>query len=567
MSYIEHLTRRLPAQWPHLALLAIVSLSLNLYGITWGLPNTGDWTNMSLAPLKPLSFAKHLLDQEPWLFHYPPFHFVVLALVYSPYVLYLVATGGLGSPTDTFPFGLAEPEASLTVFILLARLTSVVMATGLVLVNYLTVRRFYGARAAFVSSLLIASSYPIIHFAHNANVDVPYLFWLSLALYSFVRLIEAPQTRWYLLLALFTALAVGTKHTAYALAVGLIPTVLYVHYRSVADQRPGTTFVSAFLDRRLVYAAGLFGVALIVIFNPILNWEGFTAHLARHAGRSIGGSWVVQTASGSLRGHVVLAGQYLDYIRQSNGLPAFVLLVTGFLYCLVRYPKPSLIITLPIVTYYLLYLRTFGTHHLRYVLPVYLLCTWQAGKLASDLTGVRAIPRPVSQVVVGLILGSALLYGFTVDFLYVRDPRYAAEQWIADHVPPAARVLALEPVYSLPRLPTTIAVTYRNLWDFNGNRIADITDVPADYIVVGMSIPRRSGTEKWKVDWVKTIDVDGFLTERGYRPVASFKTPLPPWGAEVPDIHVINPRVVIWKTVEERRPTTSQASVPARAGH
>lgn len=565
MSVIERLSRSLPPHATQLVLLAIASLSLNLYGITWGLPNVDDWTNMSLAPLKPLSFAKHLLYQEPWLFHYPPFHFFVLAVVYSPYVLYLLLTGGLSSPADAYPFGLANPEVSLTVFTLLARLTSAFMGTGMVLVNYLTVRRFYGAKAAFVSSLLIASSYPIIHFSHNANVDVPCLFWLSLALYSFVRLIDSVDTKWYLGLALFTALAVGTKHTAYALAAGLIPSLLYFHYRNVANQRPGSTLLSAFLDRRFAYASGLFGVALIVIFNPALNWEGFTAHIAHHLRISVGGSWVVQTASGSLRGHLDLVGRYVDYIRQSNGLPAFVLLAAGFLYCLLRYPKKALIVALPIVTYYLLYLQKFGTHHLRYILPVYVLCTWQAGKLASDLSDLKAIPRLVPRLVLAVILGHSMIHGFTVDFLYVRDPRYAAEAWIGDNIPPGAKVLAVEPEYSLPRLPKNIEVTYRDVWDFNGKQVADITDVQADYVVAGMSIPRRAEKKKWKVSWVEDIDVDAFLTERGYQPIASFKTPLPVWGAEVPDIHVINPRIVIWKAVDAYRPPIPQAVLPTRS--
>jgi hypothetical protein len=563
MSHLTRLALRLPANTPHLAVLAGMSLVLNFYGITWGLPHVDDWANMSLAPLKPLSFAKHLLDREPWLFHYPPFHFAVLTLVYAPYVLYLVVTGGLQAPTNTYPFGLAQPEVSLTVFTLLARGTSALMGVGLVLVNYLTVRRLYGPRAAFVSSFLIAASYPIIHFAHNANVDVPYLFWLSLALYSFVRLIDGFQTRWFVLLSLFTAFAVGTKHTAYALVAGLIPLLLYHHYRTVADRHAGRPPLSALLDRRFLYAGALCVVTVVLIFNPILNWKGFLAHVSRHGQISVGGSWIVQTAPGWLAGHVQLVGQYVDYIRQSTGWPAFVLLAAGFVYAVVRYPKQSLIVVVPMLTYYVLYLKNFGTVHLRYMLPVFVLSTWLAGRLAADLLATRAIPRPVPQLVVAVILGSALLHGYTVNYMYVRDPRYAAEQWIDDQVPRGAKVLAVEPVYALPRLPRHLDITYRQLWDYNGNQLADITDVPADYVVIGMSIPRRAHTEKWRVSWVKPIDAEGFLSARGYEPVASFKTPLPVWGAEVPDIHAINPRVVIWKS-REPRPTNAQAGLPGR---
>jgi hypothetical protein len=51
------------------------------------------------------------------------------------------------------------------------------------------------------------------------------------------------------------------------------------------------------------------------------------------------------------------------------------------------------------------------------------------------------------------------------------------------------------------------------------------------------------------------------MRERGYQPVASFKTPLPSWGAEVPDIHVVNPRIVIWKAARAHRASTTQAGL------
>jgi hypothetical protein len=566
MTVVDRVTKRLPPHWPHLALLTVGCLGLYLYGIGWGLPNVNDWANLSLAPTKPLSFAKHLLYGERWLFHYPPLHFIVLALVYSPYVLYLLLTGGLQSPTDVYPFGLADPETSLSVLILLARLVSVVMGVGLVLVNYLTVRRFYGAMAGLVSSILIASSYPIVYYAHSATVDIPHLFWLALALYSFVRLIESFQTKWYLLLALFTAFAVGTKHPAYAFAIGLIPSLVYLHYRNFVERHPGHSPVAAFLDRRFVYASCLFGVTLILIFNPILNWDGVAAHISHHTERSIRGSWTIQAASGRLRGHLDLVGDYVEYIRQSNGLPVFVLMAAGFLYCLVRYPKQSLIIGLPIVTYYVLYLKNFGTNHLRYVLPVYLLCTWQAGKLAADALATRSMPRWVPRVGLALIIGSSLLYGATVHYMYAHDARYDAERWIGQHIPAGAKVLAIEPDYTWPRFPKHLDVAHRELWDFNGNRTADITDLGAEWVVVGMSIPRRGREISIgpRPKFVKDIDVEGFLTARGYRPVGTFHTSLPAWGADVPDIHALHPRVVIWQRADGRQPSATSAGFAPR---
>jgi 4-amino-4-deoxy-L-arabinose transferase-like glycosyltransferase len=540
---------RRPVALAHISCLVALCGGLYLYGITWGLPNVDDWTNLSLAPLKPLAFAKRLLSHEPWLYHYPPLHFIVLSVVYAPYVAYLVLAGGMGVPSETYPFGLAQPEASLTVFILLARLTSVAMATGLVVVNYLTVRRLYGAAAAFVSSFLIATAYPIVHFAHNANVDVPYLFWLSLALYSAVRLMETFDTRWYVLLGLFGALAIGTKHTAYAVLAGLAPTLLYLQYRRRVERAGQRVPPWRLVDGRMVAAAGVFVAALVVMFNPITNWDGFVAHVARHRFASIGGNWTLRTAASAVDGHLQLATAYAGYLAQAGGLAVFALLVAGGLYCAVRAPRTFAIATLPVAAYYLLFLQNFGTHHLRYVLPVFVLLTWHAGRLAADATRATTRWRPLARLGLALVLAHALVHGFTVDYLYARDPRYAAERWMAIHVAPGSTVLGLEPRYSLPRLPKDVHATYRRLWNFNGVLVADITDVPATWVVAGMSLPRRTGTKGWGVDFILPVDVDAVLRERGYEAVASFETELPFWAVDVPDLHTINPRVVIWRRV------------------
>ena len=137
-------------------LLLGISLSLNLYQIHWGLP-TGDrdWSPDSrLLRLKPLAYAKSLVYQEPWVFNIRLFHLMVLSLFYAPYVLYLYLTGGMASPTGFYPYGLKDPEVSLMVFTLIARITSAVMGTGTVLVSYYTVKLLYGWRAGLISALL-----------------------------------------------------------------------------------------------------------------------------------------------------------------------------------------------------------------------------------------------------------------------------------------------------------------------------------------------------------------------------------------------------------------------------
>ena len=53
-----------------------------------------------------------------------------------------------------------------------------------------------------------------------------------------------------------------------------------------------------------------------------------------------------------LQGDLTLMGRYLLYLLQANGLPAFLLLLVGFFYCLVKVPEKFWPFIIPIVTYY-----------------------------------------------------------------------------------------------------------------------------------------------------------------------------------------------------------------------
>lgn len=526
----------------HICLLIAMSLALNLFGITWGLPNGAyDWANDSVAPLEPLAYAKRLIYQQPWWSKYPPFHFMVLAAFYAPYALYLYLTGGLASPTDFYPYGLKDPEFSLMVFTLIARVTSALMGTGTVLVNYYTAKRLYGHRAGLISALLIASSYAVIYYSHNANVDVPQLFWISLALYCFVSLLETYEMKYYILLGLCTAFAVGTKNSAYALFLGLLPPLLWFHIRHEQASKK-CAFLSALVDRKLLYGFLACVTSLIVVFNLLFNWQGFTEHVEFHMARSLKTGRVIRESTSVLQGDFTVITRYLICLLQSNGIPAFLLLVGGFFYCLFKFPGRSWTLLIPMVTYYIFFLRFHGAYHLRYILPVYLLLSWQAGKLAADLLTCRKIPKLISTTGIFLILAHSLVYGFSLDLLLTRDSRYSAEKWMQENIPQGAVVAAHGPSYGLPRFPAGMEV--RRIQSEKGIS-GDLGSLDAGYLVLDMSLPGRLKQRS---------KIYQLLHEMGYLPMASFKSETPIFGADL--FHAVNPEIVIFENthrVEAKR--------------
>jgi 4-amino-4-deoxy-L-arabinose transferase-like glycosyltransferase len=454
-------------------------------------------------------------------------------------VAYLYLTGGLTRPTDSYPYGFADPEFSLMILTLIARLVSAVMGVGVVVVTYFTVKRLYGRRSGLIAGLLVATSYPLIHYAHNANVDVPQLFWMSLALYSFVGLIQTHQRKYYVLLGVFTAAAVGTKDSIYALFVGLGVVVVAFHLAHLRRSTSGPGWLGAAANRHLLYGLVAFLLGLVVVFNMPVNWQGFEDHVRRHLRVSVTGSRLIRVSSSPVQGELALMASYARFLYEANVAPLFLLLVAGLVYGLVRFPTVAGSLVILMATYYLLFLRVHGTHHLRYVLPVYLLLTWPAAKLADDALGGGRLRRGIAAAALGLVLGYGVIQGWSVGMLYGRDPRYAAEAWMRQHLPPGAKVLGVTPDYTLPRFPSAAQVTRREIgiYGYGGGRVADIADIDPDYIVIGMSIPRRR--ERPEV-------AEQFFRERGYRQHQEFTTPVPSFGREVRDLHSINPRIVVY---------------------
>jgi 4-amino-4-deoxy-L-arabinose transferase-like glycosyltransferase len=530
-----------------LGLITAITLALNLYGIGWGLPHhvsqgiataDVDWAPDSLAPLGPLAYAKRLVYREPWLNKYPPLHFIVLAMLYSPYVVYLYLTGGLSSPSDVYPYGLTDPDGMLTIFTVIARLTSLAMGLGMVVMNYYSVKKLYDRRAAFIAAFLIATSYPIIHYSHNANLDIPQLFWFSCVLYSFVSIMKDSRRKDFVLFGVFTALAFMTKESIYAVMAGFIPSLILIRFlpgqenKFYQNQRGYSDYI-----KNIVYGFLAFLIIVIFTMNPIMNWDGLTYHINYHLLSSVRGNWVIRDAASKIQGHLQLLGHYTIFLVQSNGIPVFILFIFGYIYTLIKYPHKSWFFLIPIITYYILFLRVHGTQHLRYILPVFILCTWQAGKFAADLYALRYRGLFILRPPIIAILLYSLLYGVSVNWLYWHDSRYTAEEWLARYVPEDASLVGVGPGYSLPRFRHHTTAQRLDLWNYNGEQIADITGLDPDYIVINMSRePMKS----------KRAEIEEFFKERGYHAIARFKTEVPFFVVEIPDLHTINPELYVY---------------------
>jgi len=201
-----------------LSLVLITTLLAGLTALAWGLPNGNrTWAADSVAPMTPYSVAYHVFAEHGpnsgyFYFKYPVGHQLLLAAVGSPVLAWAALTGNLRSVSTDYPFGMEDPEPVLATLQIAMRLLSVLLSLGLVAAVAGTARRLTSPRAGLFAAVAVLGSYPFLFYQHTTNVELPYLFWAFLALYSVVRASESGASpRWMWLFGLAAAMAVSTK--------------------------------------------------------------------------------------------------------------------------------------------------------------------------------------------------------------------------------------------------------------------------------------------------------------------------------------------------------------------
>ena len=451
-----------------IALLILVSLTLYLPGIGWGLPPADSlatlrsWAVDEIGPHGPVAellktFTRIEAGSPEYPLgnpQYPLFHYVVVAVFYTPYLAFQWLTGGLTTPRGSYPFGFTDPVNSIHMLLLTARGVSVLMGAATVAAGYVLATSMWGRLAGVLAGVFTMLMYPMFYYARTSNVDVPALFWSSVvfvlvALCLRDRALTRRRAVW---MGIAAALAVATKDQSYGYFL-LFPLILLpLHFRTVRGEGP----------RRLwseweapLLGAGVAVAVYVVASGFVFYPEKFFGHI--HFIRfGFPGSRDPLKYPATLGGYWGLLLETFQHLLDMLGWPIVVAAGVGALICLAR-DRMSLALFLPLPAFFLAVLVPVRFVVFRYVIVLaFVLACFAARAVAWGLESDRWPLRAVAILILVSGCGLWLLRGADLTYAMLNDSRHEASAWFTQHARPGDRVEFFGPkgrVVLLPRLP------------------------------------------------------------------------------------------------------------------
>lgn len=355
----------------------------------------------------------HLFDQlNPHFFAYGSFPIYLYRLIGETFT---ALTGNLSWVSDWADINL------------IGRSVSALLSTLTILLIFLLVKKLWNEKVGLLAAALTAFSPSFIQTAHFAVTESMLVFWLILiALLSF-NLKEKPTLKNYLKLGIIAGLAVATK--VIALSFLVIPATIFLFY-FLKDKKEYLKFFNFFLVAFAVFA----------LFSPyvFLGHQKFLESMNYESGVATGSLKVVYTLQ--FNKTLPYFFQIKNFFWQIGPLALLGLLGTVF-FVLTAFRKrdKKMLILLAFPTIYFLYVGSWHTKFIRYMVPflpfLVIFASW-------FLIEIQKRFKLAGTVLIGLTTIVTLLWTLAFFTIYTKpSTRIVASEWIYQNISPGAKIL------------------------------------------------------------------------------------------------------------------------------
>ncbi len=530
-SEMPDITRR-----TRITVLALGLLAVVLYAplIGWGLPyatapdRTKTVATDEILPLEGLAEMHNtfVVSKPDRNYGYPWWHYFVVSVAQAPYLAYLMLTGGIQSPTPEFPFGLKDPVEALEALTLIGRSVSVLMGAGVVIAAYFFSRTLWGHLAGVVAALLTMLNYLMFYYSRIGNPDVPALFWSSIGLVIFAKILVGGLTiRRAVWLGVFAGLATATKDQAVIL---FLPFALVLMFPRFSRSPESTNYL-----KPLVVGLGVSIVAYLVGTGMVVDPQRHITHvysLFFNQSRVSNVGAYRPPHPKTWLGNWELTRDYIQAFATAVSLPVLLTSLAGVFLVLRSSQRRFLVLLLPVATLFLMLILPTGQVVMRYYLPLVLFVDSFA---AAFVVALRRSPfRPLWVPLLLVLCGWRLWIGADLSFAQYYDTRYPAAEWLKTYARSGDWVEYFGVTEKLPHLSAEIktrriagrTTNWKRQFDHGPMVLRYLATKGPEWVLVIPDVYSKPGMD-YSGDCPPEVYEALVSGTAGYRQVAFFPTP------------------------------------------
>ena len=418
-----------------LVLFAIVLLA-------WGVHiGVAPWRSWAADELRPdlVADAAGQWFANGWAALYPPLHFYLLNAVIAPFSV--LAQRGWLTLTDGETLARAH---------VIARCVSIVMGSLTLLLTAVLAAMTIGARRGVVAAVFLLAVPVFVFYSKTTNVDMPYLFWVALAMVLLVKALRSRSPAEYALLGGAVALAVATKDQAYGFFAGAAAVLVWSVMRDTPAGWSWTKRAAATIRDRRLWAGLLTCVAVyVVVMGALWNVEGVREHFRL----IVEGPQPFRMFPRSPQGTIDAVLATFAVLVSTLGPVTLVFASAGLAVALAnrtQYRELLMLLALP-ASYVVTFIGIVGYVYDRFLLGFAVIAALFA---ALGLESTMAVIRNgrVRAVMTAAVLGLALVPSVALNWRIVADSRLQVERWMAANLTDDPFVLAVGTRSYLPNL-------------------------------------------------------------------------------------------------------------------
>lgn len=322
---------------------------------------------------------------------------------------------------------------------IIMRILSALYGAVSIYLTYLVARNVFDEKTAVLSSFFLTFSFFHVLMGHTALLDPQMGFFALLAFFFITGILKNGRTYNYILAGLFTGFSIASKYNA----VFIVFPLVLAHILAFKEIKRPWKIINL-----KIIVSGIFTVIGFLVGNPPvwLNFKSWFAYFKQIPIILKPDPWMVEFKNLS----------FIDWIRYNKFTSAlnninysiksvlFILLITGFIFLLLKLKKETILIfSFPLI-YILLGLGIYDISRPRdhYVLiPFYLIISAKGFTEISDLIkkriGSKILYKTLFFLLLIIVSYQSLKSSWEILYLFrERDTLEFSEDWVYENIPP-----------------------------------------------------------------------------------------------------------------------------------